>query len=207
MADRKSYHHGDLPQALRNATLEILSELGVDGFTLREAARRVGVNHRAVYRHFEDKLALLADISEEGYRGLAAAMRAALAEQPVEDIESRLVIIAQGYLRFARKEPARYQVMFGPRLNTDGRFVDLEKAISDALLVVRDELRRAGPSATSIARRDAGITLWSAVHGLTSLVLTGKVPLAERHLARYVDTIMRPVARGLVTMLAAASAS
>lgn len=206
MAERKRYHHGDLPQALRTATLAILSELGVDGFTLREAARRVGVNHRAVYRHFEDKRALLADISEEGYRGLAAAMRAALAEQPAEEIETRLVIVCQGYLRFARKEPARYQVMFGPRLNTDGRFVELERAISDALLVVREELRRAGPTASSLARRDAGITLWSAIHGLTSLVLTGKVPLAERHLARYVETIMRPVTRGVVETLATASA-
>jgi hypothetical protein len=121
-------------------------------------------------------------------------------------VETRLVVISQGYLRFACKEPARYQVMFGPRLNTDGRFVELEKAISDALLVVREELRRAGPTAPSIARRDAGITLWSAVHGLTSLVLTGKVPLAERHLSRYVDTIMRPVARGVTALLVTASA-
>ena len=39
------------------------------------------------------------------------------------------------------------------------------------------------------------------MHGFTSLVLTGKVPLAERHIASYVDTVMRPVARGIVETL------
>ncbi len=200
---RKSYHHGDLPQALREATLAILLELGPEGFTLREAARRVGVNHRAVYRHFEDKRALLAAVAEEGYRSLATSLRTSVeAIRSPNDVGERLVALCEGYLRFARREPARYQVMFGPRLNSDGRFPALELAIQEALLVLREELRKAGPEVSSLARRDAGITLWAAIHGFSSLVLTQKVPLSERQLARYVETIMRPVVSGVLMTLA-----
>ena len=206
MADestRKSYHHGELPQALREATLAILAELGPEGFTLREAARRVGVNHRAVYRHFEDKRSRLAAVAEEGYRSLAVLLRAAVETTAAQDdVAERLVALCEGYLRFARREPARYQVMFGPRLNSDGRFPSLELAIQEALLVLREELRKAGPEASSLARRDAGITLWAAIHGFSSLVLTQKVPLSDRQLSRYVDTVMRPVVRGVLMTFA-----
>ncbi len=202
---RASYHHGDLERALREATLAILSEVGADAFTLREAARRAGVNHRAVYRHFADKRALLAAIAEEGYRLLAIEMRAALAEAPPVAGEARLVAVAVGYLRFARREPARYQVMFGARLNADGRFPALEAAVNDPLAVLKEELRAigtgAGTGAPARVRRDAGITLWSTVHGLAALVLAGKVPLADRHVRGYVETVVGPVARGLVTLL------
>ena len=36
------YHHGDLAAALLAAAEEILAERGLDGFTLRECARRAG---------------------------------------------------------------------------------------------------------------------------------------------------------------------
>ncbi len=41
---RAHYHHGDLPRALREVSLKILAEVGPETFTLREAARRAGVN-------------------------------------------------------------------------------------------------------------------------------------------------------------------
>jgi AcrR family transcriptional regulator len=48
---------------------------GTEALSLREIARDVGVNHRAVYRHFPDKLSLLARVAEEGWRRLAGRMR------------------------------------------------------------------------------------------------------------------------------------
>ena len=62
-----SYHHGDLKNALLEASLKLIGEVGPEAFTLREVARALGVNHTAVYRHFEDKRALLAAIAEQGF--------------------------------------------------------------------------------------------------------------------------------------------
>src|SRR5690606_7462163 len=117
------------------------------------------------------------------------------------DAIDRLVAVGEGYVRFARREPARYEVMFGPRLNEDDQFPSLEAAIRDAVRVLGGELKRAAPEAPSIARRDGGVALWSAVHGLSSLVLVGRVPLRDVHVARYVDVVLRPIATGIVEAL------
>ncbi|HEY7700616.1 MAG TPA: helix-turn-helix domain-containing protein, partial [Vicinamibacteria bacterium] len=41
---RNPYHHGALREALLEVAEELLSERGVEGFTLRECARRAGVS-------------------------------------------------------------------------------------------------------------------------------------------------------------------
>lgn len=198
---RTTYHHGDLRRAVLDAAVAVLAEVGAGELSLREVARRVGVSHRAVYRHYEDKRALLAAIAEDGYRDLAAAMRASIEARASESAVERLIALGEGYLRFARAERSRYEVMFGPRLNEDDRFPSLELAIREAVKVVGTELKRAAPDAPSIARRDAGIALWSAAHGLASLVLVGRVRLSDAHVGRYADTIFRPLASGLVHAL------
>ena len=191
------------------ASLSILSEVGAEGLSLREAARRAGVNHRAVYRHYEDKRALLAAIAEAGYRQLAADLQAAVdsAAGTAADggIRSVLLAIAEAYLRFAQREPARFQVMFGPRLNQDERFPSLEVAIKETVSVLSRELKRGGPNTPSALRRDAGITLWSTMHGLTSLVLAQRIRLREAYIHAYVSKVVAPVVDGLLKVLSASA--
>jgi AcrR family transcriptional regulator len=88
----KSYHHGDLRNALIQAGLELLAEGGVQELDLRKVARRAGVSHAAPYRHFADKQALIAAITEEGFRLLAEQIQATLSEVPDEPFEQLLGI-------------------------------------------------------------------------------------------------------------------
>jgi AcrR family transcriptional regulator len=83
---RKTYHHGILPAALVAAAKALIIERGLDGFTLREAARRVGVTHVAAYRHYSDRRALLAAVSESGFHKLHRRRAAAvqLLEPPAD---------------------------------------------------------------------------------------------------------------------------
>ncbi len=203
-APREQYHHGDLARELLEVSVAILAETGADAFTLREAARRAGVSHRAVYRHYTDKRALLAAIAEGGYRALAADMEQAVATthaEPTRTAGDALLAIAEAYLRFALREPARFQVMFGPRLNLDERFPSLEVAIKETVSVLSRELRAVGPDVTSAVRRDAGVSLWAAVHGLSSLVLSRRIRLRDTHIHSYVGTTMTPVIAGILQSL------
>ncbi|MDP3523565.1 MAG: TetR family transcriptional regulator, partial [Hoeflea sp.] len=49
---KDSYHHGDLSAALLKAGEAVLAETGVEGFSLRAVAKRVGVSHSAPAHHF-----------------------------------------------------------------------------------------------------------------------------------------------------------
>ncbi len=107
---RASYHHGDLRRALVDATIQMLAEAGPDVLSLREVARRVGVDHRAAYRHFQDKEALFAAVAEEGYRDLVATVRRDLSRIPAGDVLPRLRDLARAYTRFAAEHPGHSDI-------------------------------------------------------------------------------------------------
>ena len=139
---------------------------------MRAAARKVGVHHRAAYRHFVDKAAVLAAVALDGFEALVRRMRRELARAGPH-AEMRLVALAQGYVAFAFARPAQFRIMFGPRLAEAGRFPELDAPIADAFGLVRDEIARgvAVGRLRNGAPRHAAIAIWSlTAHGLAGLV-------------------------------------
>jgi AcrR family transcriptional regulator len=198
---RTTYHHGDLSNALLGEAIALLEEVGIERFTLREVARRAGVNHRAAYRHFADKRALLAAIAQDGYRALAERLREAVQAEQGGAVD-RLVAVARTYVELGVAQRARYEVMLGPRLNEDGRFPDLEAAIERAVAVIADELSRAAPGAPPDRIRDAGIGLFASAHGLVQLVFGRRLRVRPELVGAYAERVLRPVVAGIVTDLA-----
>lgn len=104
------YHHGDLPNALRRAAVEVIEERGAGGFSLREVARRAGVSHTAPAHHFGDMKGLLTSVAEEGFAALHDASEAAISttDDPVE----QLTALGQAYVRMATTNRGHCEVMF-----------------------------------------------------------------------------------------------
>jgi AcrR family transcriptional regulator len=198
VAKKRAYHHGDLARALVEAALEHIKREGVEAFTLREAARAVGVTHAAAYRHFEDKRALLAKIAEEGFRALSADLREAA--QSDGDALAKISAIGRAYVRFAFREPARFRVMFGPRLNFDRRFPGLEAETQRAFGILLHAIESGQQNGELVegVTRDLATALWTSAHGFASLVLHRKIIVrsAARAEAYYVE-IVRPLLTGL----------
>lgn len=197
---RSAYHHGDLREALLDAAGAILREEGPAALTLREAARRVGVTHRALYRHFRSKEELLAVMAAQGYAALLAEARAELALEDRRP-EDRLLTIARVYLRYAVADPARYALMSGARLNTDGRFPELEAQVHAGINLLNSELEATAPGVTGTAIRDAGLTLWAAMHGVADQLNQGRIRVKPERLDGYSRVLLAPVVRGLAETL------
>src|SRR5262245_11455923 len=100
---RKTFRHGRLAEALVTAAVTRLEADGVDALSLRELARDTGVNHRAVYRHFPDKLSLLARVAQEGWVRMQRRVQQQLISRP--EGEQALVAAGIGLFLFARDHP------------------------------------------------------------------------------------------------------
>lgn len=197
---RATYHHGDLKRAMLDATRTLLAARGPEQLGLREVARAVGVDHAAVYRHFADKRALVAGLSEACYRELVATLETALRRVPANDVPARLARLAVAFLRFAYADPARFALMFGPRVNRDGRFPTLDAATQEVLAVLVREMahgiatgRLGGAKPTDMA-----IALWSFLQGYADMVLRGRIQVRSPRVAEaYLQTLLAPLLRGL----------
>lgn len=190
---RATYHHGDLRRALVDAAVAIIADRGAEAFTLREAARRLGVNHRAAYRHFADKTSLLAAVADQGFTALSDATRAELATSGADTSEARLRAMARAYVLFADEHPAHFRVMFGPRLNEDGEPA-FEAPMTEAYRLLEAEIRTAFGD-TEVT--DTVIAFWAVLHGLASLVLMKRVGVRREQLPKWIDRVVGLALSGL----------
>ena len=180
---RAHYHHGDLRNALLTAALKLVARKGVEGFSLREAARAVGVSAAAAYRHFDDKSDLIAALALDGMGRLSVKMEEAIARAPGAPgtparAAAELAAIGWAYVEFAVANPSHFRVMFGPWCDNPmaeelppGAFPqgrDPFQLLVDTL----DGMVRAG-AISPAAREGAEIAAWAGVHGLASLLVEG----------------------------------
>jgi AcrR family transcriptional regulator len=137
--ERKAYHHGDLRAALVQAALACIDEVGVERFTLREAARRAGVSPGAPYRHFADKDELLTAVAAECSQRLGAAMDAAF-DEGAGDLLAHFRRSGVAYVRFAHEHPAHFRAMTHPsvaarrplKAEVDAWMVDMSERLRKA---------------------------------------------------------------------------
>ena len=116
---KRAYHHGDLHRALVDTAVRMIQKDGVQALTLRGVGARLGVSRTALYRHFDDKQALLAEVAAEGFKRFHEALATAVAAAEAVHGDP-LAAMAAAYIRFARAHPSHYQTMFSGVL-TDGR--------------------------------------------------------------------------------------
>src|SRR5215470_10203753 len=188
--EKRPYHHGDLRQALVRSALEILSEAGVGGLSLRAAARRAQVSAMAPYRHFADKEALLAAVAEYGFRELAARLTAATAADP----RAGLGALGVAYVLFAREQPSLFKLMFGPTIEQKSGHPALDEAGGACFNALRQAVAAAKFFDGDSDAGDVALACWSLVHGLSALIVDGR-------LAEYDSGPAEAVATRLIRLL------
>ena len=170
----RSYHHGNLKEALINAALELIAKKGPAGFTFAEAARWAGVSPAAPYRHFRDRDELLADVARRGFEQFAAALERAWDGGKPEPF-SAFERLGKAYLEFARTEPAYYSAMFEAGVPLDIS-AELTAAGDRAFAVIRtasEKLIERMPPARRPPALMMALHIWSLSHGIASLFARG----------------------------------
>ncbi len=169
-----------------------MAERGLDGFTLRECARRAGVSHAAPAHHFGDANGLLTAVATSGYERLTQAMRESAERE--KDRETALIAIGVAYVRFALTHPALFRLMFhSDRLDrTDDAFRAAGKAAYEVLSGRLSAVRSSeAPSTSSESRLDPTLLrAWAVVHGIATLAIEGRLgPRGKTRDRELLDTV------------------
>src|SRR5215475_14080011 len=171
---RRSYHHGNLREALISAALDLIAQKGPAGFTFAEAARQAGVSAAAPYRHFRDRDALMADVARRGFEQFEQRLAAAWNEgrpSPLAALER----MGGAYLAFAHDEPAYFSAMFESGLPA-AEHRDLQEAGDRAFAVLRrgcEAIVAAMPAGKRPPAMMMALHVWALSHGIASLFARG----------------------------------
>ncbi|WP_280878943.1 TetR/AcrR family transcriptional regulator [Streptomyces pseudovenezuelae] len=185
-------------QEIEDESFAIIDAEGVQALSIAALARSMAMSAPAVYRYFPSRDALVAHLVTLSYRQLAAAMSQAV-EGSRKAPRTRVRLVVTAYRDWALRYRRRYGMLFGERAGDLPSEVTtrtpLDQAMAllvDLLVAVQDSAPAGGASgdrtldgqlrlwarsqerpdiAPSVAR--AAILIWTRVHGIVSLELTG----------------------------------
>jgi AcrR family transcriptional regulator len=177
MANRKSYHHGDLRNALLQAALTMVEEIGLEQLSLRKIAASVGVSHAAPEHHFPSMRHLFNAMAIWGFETFVRTLADEIDRAPKQGAET-LRAARRGYLGFAKAHSNVLRLMFSSG-HLDWNAQDLRVAADAAW---QQLLELSAPAAehlglrTDEERRKLAGLIWSQIHGEAHLTIDHKLP-------------------------------
>lgn len=175
--DRRARDRQRLRERILDAARDILVTQGFGALSMRKVAERIEYSPTAIYLHFPDKLALVAELCETTFARLVREM-----ETLPSEFKDPLVRLRRGlerYVRFGLKHPQHYLATFvvphgvdddpetlsrlqAPDSNGMRALGILRQTVADC--VRQRKLKSKDVDATTRA-------LWAGVHGVTSLLI------------------------------------
>ncbi|MDO4272165.1 MAG: TetR/AcrR family transcriptional regulator [Eubacteriales bacterium] len=168
--EKKSYHFGNLKEALIEQGIELIHEEGVEKFSLRKVAKKVGVSATACYNHFGNIDELLQGMNSYVIDKFSTALK-----QAAEDNPCQCVAISMGvaYVEFFAKNPHYFNFLF------DSEYLDIQ--IKESEITWNESFTpfqlfvdgaKSGMRERNIDEkelRDDLLVMWATVHGLAAM--------------------------------------
>jgi AcrR family transcriptional regulator len=160
-----SYHKENLKERLAETAWDICLEESWQKVNMRSIAEKAGVSTTAIYRHFESKTDLKAELIRRGFQILYEGMG---------DLTKNFSSYGAHYIRFGLDYPHIYDLMFG---NTDldmSLYPELE-ALSDASFSgIFEGLKAFMPDEADHDVMTKAYNVWASVHGIVGILRRSK---------------------------------
>lgn len=173
-AKKRNYHHGDLRAALIKAADEIITEGGIESFSLRAAAQRAGVSPAAPAHHFGSAKGLLTEVALLAYETVGRYLEEVTpSNDPVDDVRA----LSLAFITFAVDHPGHFRLMFRNDLvdREDPRYPEVAIKPGERLAVALAAYQ--GKPALNLKRFEDAADIFcalSTLHGLADMVLAEK---------------------------------
>jgi AcrR family transcriptional regulator len=181
--NKEHYHHGDLKKEMIQKGMQLLNEVGYEGFSLRKVAVMCGVSHAAPYKHFKSKEELIAAIVQEVSDSFKEALEEAVQMYP-DDPENQIIELGKCYVRFMVENPDYMRFIF---INPNQKAISMmheSDGSTDPYQVFKNsavrylEWLKANPQNQAVDI----LTMWSLVHGYSMLLVNNNIDMPDNYL-------------------------
>jgi AcrR family transcriptional regulator len=168
--ERREREREEIRTRILDAARELFASEGVDAVTMRRIAERIEYSPTAIYFHFKDKEALLAELCDCDFRAFAHGFN--LIAQIPDPVE-RLKAAGAAYVEFGLTNPSHYRLMFMTPKTTEATTISKGNPEEDAYAFLKGivtELMATGHFRDELTDPDlAAQVIWATMHGLVSL--------------------------------------
>lgn len=172
---RRNLHTREQQTAMAIAAAElILVREGIAGLTMRKVSDAIGYTVGNLYLLFENQDQLLVAVNERTADAIYVALRDSV--EDVSDPKAQLRELSAAYIEFALRNASRWRLMFEHSLPVGSqRPRAVELRIRRMFELVESSIKPHLQNASVERLRLNATALWSGVHGICSLAVTGKL--------------------------------
>ncbi|ANH93553.1 MULTISPECIES: TetR/AcrR family transcriptional regulator [unclassified Streptomyces] len=178
---RRERERADRERLIVTAARELAEAEGWDAVTTRRLAAEIEYSQPVLYSHFKGKGAIMAAVAVQGCAELAVELRAA--RTAASGVRQALTAVGETYTAFARRRPALYDAIFTHETELPFATPEAPAALHEAfgeLLAAVAPVAAEGDDPALLTE-----TYWAGLHGLVTLMRSGRLPEAahEQRLA------------------------
>ena len=177
MARRSDHSREQIREMALEAAERIVFDQGPEGISARKVASAIGYTVGTLYLVFDNLDDLLMQVNGRTLDRLHDRM---VADQAgLVEPRARLLQLGRTYLRFAEEEPHRWALIFTPRSPASPANPDwFARKVARMFELVEQGLQPLAGAHSPQQLRLAARALWSGVHGVCILAVTGRLPMA-----------------------------
>jgi AcrR family transcriptional regulator len=148
---------------IKEVARSLMRQHGAADVRLSAIAKQMGMTAPALYNYFAGRDALIAALTADAHRELAAEVLTAGESCADDDVGARWLAMGTAYRRWARREPAQFELVFTPPMRRHQ--APGEAPTRDAAM---DALSQLGDLVPAVSFQ-AMLQAWATVHGFTCL--------------------------------------
>ncbi len=193
MGRRSDHSRDEIRDMAVNAAAKIVEKVGYQSLTARKVASEIGYTVGTLYHVFHNFDDLVMHVNAQTIDEMAALIQRHIRKK--RNPEVRIRTMAEYYVQYATDHPDRWRLVFEhepPRsLATPARLKERRDVMFE---MVADNLRELSPESVSHEVEHTATALWSGIHGICILALTGKLYLGGAFsMVKLIDTLIDSV--------------
>ena len=188
MLSRREKEIVELRQAIIDQSWKIIQEEGWQALSIRKIADAINYSVPVIYKHFENKEAIVEYFSKQGFNNLATHLQEA--KDNGKDEIDQLRQIALGYWEFASTHTPSYRIMFGlgiPACETINSSDEMKASSNMMLQAIEAVVSKYNNE--QIDRHLKLKTFWSMLHGFVAIDLLSNKEISKLPPPTVIDAV------------------